>query len=81
MIGRVSWFNVSSGEGVVRGINGKNYYLHYSAIQMDGYKEVKPSELVTIEVLDDEFARHVTKLVRTEYNHVNSVKRVLKGLI
>ncbi|MBK7844122.1 MAG: cold shock domain-containing protein [Bdellovibrionales bacterium] len=62
-MGEVSWFNDGSGEGVVRGENGKNYYVHYSAIQSDDKrKTLKPSQKVKVQVLDDEFARHVTKL-------------------
>lgn len=62
-MGEVSWFNDGSGEGVVRGENGKNYYVHYSAIQSDDKrKTLKPNQKVKVEVLDDEFARHVTKL-------------------
>lgn len=66
MIGRVSWFNESSGEGVIRGINNRNYYVHYSAIQERGFKTLKPAELVEIEVLDDDFARHCIKVIRIE---------------
>jgi cold shock protein len=59
----VSWFNDGSGEGVVRGENGKNYFVHYSAIQSDKKrKTLKPNQKVKVQVLDDEFARHVTKL-------------------
>lgn len=62
-MGEVSWFNDGSGEGVVRGENGKNYYVHYSAIQSDDKrKTLKPNQKVKVQVLDDEFARHVTKL-------------------
>jgi CspA family cold shock protein len=62
-LAEVSWFNDGSGEGVVRGENGKNYFVHYSAIQSDDKrKTLKPKQKVKVQVLDDEFARHVTKL-------------------
>lgn len=66
MFGRVSWFNDGSGEGVIRGENGKNYFVHYSAIQQSGRKSLNRAEVVKIEVLDDEFARHCTKVYRVE---------------
>lgn len=62
-LGEVSWFNDGSGEGVVRGENGKNYFVHYSAIQSnEKRKTLKPNQKVKVQVLDDDFARHVTKL-------------------
>jgi len=62
-LGKVSWFNDGSGEGVVRGENGKNYYVHYSAIQSNKKrKTLTANQEVEIQVLDDDFARHVTKL-------------------
>lgn len=62
-LGKVSWFNDGSGEGVIRGENGKNYFVHYSAIESDKKrKTLKPDQKVKIQVLDDDFARHVKKL-------------------
>ena len=62
-LGTVSWFNDGAGEGIVRGENGKNYFVHYSAIESKKKrKTLKPNQPVKIQVLDDEFARHVTRL-------------------
>ncbi len=62
-LGEVSWFNDGSGEGVIRAENGKNYYVHYSAIESkQKRKSLKQNQKVKIQVLDDEFARHVTKV-------------------
>ncbi|MBT4791858.1 MAG: cold shock domain-containing protein [Halobacteriovoraceae bacterium] len=62
-MGEVSWFNDGSGEGVIRAENGKNYYVHYSAIDSNKKrKTLKQNQKVKVQVLDDEFARHVTKL-------------------
>ena len=62
-IGTVSWFNDGSREGVIRGKNGKNYFVHYSTIKTSQKrKTLKPNQKVKIQVLDDEFARYVTKL-------------------
>lgn len=64
--GQVSWFNEASGEGIIRGENKKNYFVHYSAIECNGFKTLKKAEVVKIQVLDDEFARHCTKVIRVE---------------
>lgn len=65
MYGLVSWFNKGARDGVIRGENGRNYYVHYTAIQGDE-KDLDPAEVVKIEVLDDDFARHCTRVERVE---------------
>ena len=59
----VSWFNDGSGEGVIRTTVGRDFYVHYSAIEsLKGRKSLKTKQKVKVQVLDDEFARHVTKV-------------------
>jgi len=59
----VSWFNDGSGEGVIRTEKGKDFYVHYSAIDsLKKRKTLKMKQKVKVQVLDDEFARHVTKV-------------------
>ncbi len=62
-LGKVSWFNDGSGEGVIRTETGRDFYVHCSAIQSNKKKRfLKPKQKVKIQVLDDEFARHITKV-------------------
>lgn len=62
-LGEVSWFNDGSGEGVIRTNAGRDFYVHYSAIQSkEERKSLKPNQKVKVVVLDDEFARHVVKV-------------------
>jgi len=62
-LGEVSWFNDGSGEGVIRTDSGRDFYVHYSAIESaKKRKSLKPNQKVKVEVLDDEYARHVTKV-------------------
>jgi len=62
-MGEVSWFNDGSGEGVIRTEHGRDFYVHYSAIESEKKrKSLKPNQKVKVQVLDDEFARHVTKV-------------------
>jgi cold shock CspA family protein len=59
----VSWFNDGSGEGVVRTDAGRDFYVHYSAIDSPKKrKSLEPNQKVKVQVLDDEFVRHVTKV-------------------
>lgn len=62
-LGKVSWFNDGSGEGVIRTESGRDFYVHCSAIQSNQKRRsLKPKQKVKIQVLDDGFARHVTKV-------------------
>lgn len=63
-LGKVSWFNSSSGKGVIKGEDGKSYPIQFSAI--DSGKKGKPlkqNQKVKMQVLDDKSHRHVRKLI------------------
>ena len=49
--GRVKWFNNAKGYGFVRpDEGGENLFVHYSYIQMEGYKSLKAGQPVEYEV-------------------------------
>lgn len=51
--GKVKWFNNSKGFGfIVSDQGGDDLFAHFSQIQMDGYKTLKPDQLVQFEVVD-----------------------------
>ncbi len=53
MEGTVKWFNAAKGYGFL-GPNdgGKDVFVHYSAIQASGYKELKEHDVVQFEVIE-----------------------------
>ena len=48
--GRVKWFNDSKGYGFIERDAGEDIFVHYSAIQGDGYKSLQEGQEVTFEV-------------------------------
>lgn len=58
--GVVKWFNASKGYGFIQRQSGEDVFVHFSAIQMDGYKSLNEGELVEFEV------RQGTKGVQAE---------------
>ncbi|MBN1782425.1 cold-shock protein [bacterium] len=52
--GTVKWFNNRKGFGFIEQENGNDVFVHFSAIQSDGYKELKEGQKVTMEVIDGE---------------------------
>ncbi len=48
--GTVKWFNASKGYGFLSQENGEDVFVHFSAIQGDGYKALNEGEAVQFEV-------------------------------
>ena len=54
MTGKVKWFNASKGYGFITGDDGKEVFVHFSAIVADGYKTLDEGQEVEYEVNDGE---------------------------
>ena len=50
MSGQVKWFNAEKGYGFITGQDGKDVFVHFSAIQVDGYKTLEEGQAVNFEV-------------------------------
>ena len=48
--GTVKWFNASKGYGFIQRESGEDVYVHFSAIQADGYKSLNEGQAVEFEV-------------------------------
>jgi CspA family cold shock protein len=48
--GTVKWFNAEKGYGFIAVDNGSDVFVHFSAIQMDGYKSLEDGQRVEFEV-------------------------------
>jgi cold shock protein len=48
--GTVKWFNGSKGYGFISQENGPDVFVHFSAIQMDGYKNLNEGQKVEFAV-------------------------------
>ncbi len=61
--GRVKWFNNAKGYGFVLPEDGEeDYFVHYSSIQMEGYKTLKAGQLVEYEVLEGPKGCHAVNI-------------------
>lgn len=52
--GTVKWFNAKKGFGFITGEDGEDLFVHYSAIETDGFKTLDEGQQVTYEVTDGE---------------------------
>jgi CspA family cold shock protein len=48
--GIVKWFNSSKGYGFIGRDDGKDIFVHYSAIRAEGYKELSQGDVVEFTV-------------------------------
>lgn len=48
--GRVKWFNQSKGYGFIERESGEDIFVHYTAIQGDGFRSLTEGEEVSFEV-------------------------------
>ena len=52
--GMVRWFNNAKGYGFLGRDDGPDVFVHYSAVQTDGYKSLKEGEKVQYDVVQGE---------------------------
>ena len=50
MTGTVKWFNAEKGFGFISQEDGDDVFVHFSAIQGDGFKSLDEGQRVTFEV-------------------------------
>lgn len=51
-VGTVKWFNATKGFGFIERENGADVFVHYSAINGDGYRSLEEGQRVEFQVVD-----------------------------
>ena len=62
--GKVKWFNDAKGFGFIEQEGGSDVFVHYSAIQMDGFKTLKQGQDVEFEVKDGDKGPQATNVMK-----------------
>jgi CspA family cold shock protein len=63
--GKVKWFNDSKGFGFIEGQEeGKDIFVHYSAIQDEGFKTLQEGEEVSFDIIQGPKGPQAANVVR-----------------
>ena len=64
MQGTVKWFNAKKGYGFISDAEGNEVFVQFSALNMDGFKELKDGETVEFDVVEGEKGPQAANVVR-----------------
>ncbi|HEX7123615.1 MAG TPA: cold-shock protein [Gemmatimonadaceae bacterium] len=62
--GKVKWFNDAKGYGFIEQEGGEDVFVHFSSIQMDGFKTLAEGQVVEFEIQTGAKGLHATNVVR-----------------
>lgn len=64
MKGTVKWFNSGKGYGFITPEEGKDVFVHFSAIQGDGFKTLNEGDKVEFEIITDQKGPKAANVVK-----------------
>jgi CspA family cold shock protein len=64
MQGKVKWFNSEKGFGFIEREAGQDVFVHFSAIQMDGYKALEEGQTVEFDIVDGERGAQAANVIK-----------------
>lgn len=64
MTGKVKWFNAEKGYGFIEREEGGDVFVHFSAIQADGFKTLEEGQAVEFDLVEGPRGEQAANVVR-----------------
>ena len=64
--GTVKWFNAEKGYGFITDEDGNDVFVHFSAIQSEGFKTLEEGQAVEFDVVQGNRGEQAANVVRLE---------------
>ena len=66
MTGKVKWFNAEKGYGFITSDEGKDIFVHCSAIHADGVRSLEEGQKVSFEIVESDRGQQAANVVVTD---------------
>jgi len=64
MLGKVKWFNAEKGYGFIEREDGGDVFVHFSAIQGEGFKTLEEGQAVQFDIVQGERGPQAANVVK-----------------
>jgi CspA family cold shock protein len=64
MLGKVKWFSAEKGYGFIELEGGGDVFVHFSAIQTDGYKSLEEGQSVEFDIVDGSRGQQAANVIK-----------------
>jgi cold shock protein len=64
MTGKVKWFNAEKGFGFIEREGGDDVFVHFSAIQAEGFKTLEEGQAVEFEIVEGDRGPQAANVVK-----------------
>ena len=64
MQGTVKWFNAEKGYGFIAQENGEDVFVHFSAIQSEGFKSLDEGQRVEFDIVEGPRGKQAANVVK-----------------
>ena len=62
--GKVKWFNAEKGFGFIESSEGQDVFVHFSAIQSEGFKTLEEGQDVSFEIVEGDRGPQAANVTR-----------------